>query len=108
MKKAKSTLEGGEQWSCARYFLVQPHNRRSDIQITCSIKNTHKSVDNIRHDAHTHTVCAPYTTGLCWELSHLRRFSSTLCFSDGEKSQSMKRDVISRMATSEGWSISGA
>ena len=36
MKKAKSTLEGGEQWSCARYFLIQPHNRRSDIQITCS------------------------------------------------------------------------
>ena len=26
-EKAKSTLEGGEQWSCARYFLVQPHNR---------------------------------------------------------------------------------
>lgn len=107
MKKAKSTIEGGEQWSCASNFLVQPHNRRSDIQITCSRKHTQKSVDNIRHEAHT-PVCAPYTTGLCCELSHLRRFSSTVCFSDGEKSQSMKRDVISRMATSEGWSISGA
>lgn len=106
MKKAKSTLEGGEQWSCASNFLVQPHNHRSDIHITCSRK-TIKSVDNIRHEAHT-PVCAPYTTGLCCELSHLRWFSSTVCFSDGEKSQSMKRDVISRMATSEGWSISGA
>ena len=58
MKKAKSTIEGGEQWSCARYFLVQPHNRRSDIQITCSRKHTQKSVDNIRHDAHTPRMCA--------------------------------------------------
>ena len=58
MKKAKSTIEGGEQWSCARYFLVQPHNRRSDIQITCSRK-TIKSVDNIRHEAHTHPYVRP-------------------------------------------------
>ena len=45
MKKAKSTIEGGEQWSCASNFLVQPHNRRSDIQITCSRTHTKKSVE---------------------------------------------------------------